>query len=301
MRRPLEDLALFALASRPRFSWAKTRLRVEELGSAAAVLRSDFEDQLLDDGFEEEIHAAAEAMSAFESQGLHVATIKGDDYPRQLRTVHDAPPLLWWQGHVDVRDEDAVAIVGTRQPDQWGQEFARELAIHLANGSTPVVSGLARGIDGVAMRASLAAGGRTIGVIGAGIGVYYPPEHRSLQDEVAKHLLLSQFAPGTPVSKQKFPMRNIVMSGFASLTVIVQAGETSGTMHQARAAVKHGRPVVVTHQVLRAAGWARELVDSGYDITVVETPEGAFDAIQEIHRSRSVAAGDWGRGTLLVD
>ncbi|SEB52739.1 DNA processing protein [Paramicrobacterium humi] len=287
------------MATTPRFSWAKTRLRIEEFGSAEAVLRLKFSNELLDDGFDQEIRTASQAIDSYEAQGFHLSTIRGDGYPRQLRTVHDAPPVLWWQGFHDVGDEDSVAIVGTRAPDEWGKEFARSLARLLAIQGVPVVSGLARGIDGVAMRASLEAGGRTIGVIGAGLGVYYPPEHRDLQDEVANSLLLSQFAPGTAVSKPKFPMRNITMSGFASLTVIVQAGETSGTMHQAKAAVKHGRPVIITSQVLRSAGWARDLKREGYEVTVVDTPREAFTAVQEIHRSRRAAAGDWGFGTLL--
>lgn len=202
---------------------------------------------------------------------------------------------------MDARDEDAVAIVGTRQPAASGAEFAQQLAAHLVGAGIPVVSGLARGIDGIALRAALSGGGRVVGVIGTGHDTAYPAEHRALQREIAGHLLISQFAPGTSISKRNFPMRNAVMSGFASMTVIVQAGETSGTRIQARAAVKHGRPVIISAAVLRAAGWARELVEQDYDITVVQDADKAFDAVRAIHDRRRTAAAWLASATIAFN
>lgn len=299
MSQSVNDLALLALAREPGFSWAKTRARIDELGSPAAVLQLQFDGQLLGDGFDSAIEVARGWVATCDDQGVRVSSLWGDEYPRQLRSVYDAPPVLYWRGHHDTRDADAVAIVGTRVPDEWGTRFATELATLLAHDGVPVVSGLARGIDGAAMQASLNAGGRTIGVIGTGHGVYYPREHRAMQDQVATHLLLSQFEPGASASKRTFPMRNVVMSGFSSLTVIVQAGETSGTRIQAHAAVKHGRPVVLTSRVLAVAEWARDLVDRGYDVSVVNSPQEAMSAIQTIHRRRGAALGGWDFSALF--
>lgn len=294
------NAALIALSLTPGFSWAKTRAQIEEFGTPCDVLRARFGDQLFDDGFDTAIASAVEFVAACEADGVHVASLWGEDYPKQLRTVHDAPPILFWQGHFDSRDEDAVAIVGTRNPDHAGSEFAHSLATTLAMNDIPVVSGLARGIDGLALRTAIAAHGRTVGVIGTGHDRAYPPEHAELQREVANHLLISQFKPGTSISKRNFPMRNVVMSGFASLTMIVQAGETSGTRIQARAAVKHGRPLVISSSVYQSADWAKQLVRDHYDVTVVRTADDAYEAIAEIHARRREVAEGWNSGAQLV-
>lgn len=299
MQGQQDNLALFALATAPGFSWARTRAEIDELGSPSAVLHARFEGQLLG-GFDEAVDEAKRVIAEHSVRGIQTATLYADDYPRQLRAVHDAPPVLYWQGQIQDRDASAVAIVGTRTPDAWGTGFARDLAGMLAAHDVPVISGLARGIDIAAMRASLDHGGRTIGVIGTGLGVYYPREHRALQDEIATHhLLISQFAPGSSASKKTFPMRNIVMSGFASATVIVQAGETSGTRTQAAAAVRHGRPVIMTRHVAEKAKWAQDLVAGAYDIIVVADAVEAFDAVQRIQERQRAADVDLVLGTLL--
>lgn len=292
--------ALIALSLAPGFSWSKTRAQIEEFGTPSEVLRARFGDQLFDDGYDQAIATAVDFVATCEANGVRVASLWGEDYPKHLRTVHDAPPILFWQGRFDARDEDAVAIVGTRNPDHAGTEFAHDLATTLALNGIPVVSGLARGIDGVALRTALSAHGRTVGVIGTGHDRAYPPEHAGLQREVAEHLLISQFKPGTAISKRNFPMRNVVMSGFASLTMIVQAGETSGTRIQARAAVKHGRPLVISSSVYQNADWAKQLVSDHYDVTVVRNADDAYDAVIEIHARRRELVEGWNSGAQLV-
>jgi DNA processing protein len=123
-----------------------------------------------------------------------------------------------------------------------------------------VLSGLAAGIDATAHRAALAAGGRTVAVVGTGIRKYYPVENRALQDEIAERgLVLSQFWPDAPPRRQSFPIRNATMSGYGLGTVVVEAGEHSGARIQARVAVEHGRPVVLTDLVVERNEWARAL------------------------------------------
>lgn len=299
MQGQQENLALLALATAPGFSWAQTRAEIDDLGSPSAVLHARFEGQLFG-GFDEALDVAGRVIAEHAAHGIRTATLYSDDYPRQLRAVHDAPPVLYWQGEIQDRDAESVAIVGTRSPDAWGTGFAGDLAAMLAEHGVPVISGLARGVDVTAMRASLDRGGRTIGVIGTGLGVYYPREHRTLQDDLAtRHLLISQFAPGSSASKKTFPMRNVVMSGFASMTVIVQAGETSGTRTQAAAAVRHGRPVIMTRHVAERTTWARDLVARAYDITVVSDAAEAFGAVQRIQRRHRGAESGLALGALL--
>lgn len=301
MRASEDNLALLALASRPKFSWASTRLQIEQLGSPTAVLDSSYDGQLINGERDAELQAVAEIVADLERRSIHVSTVVSDDYPAALRAVHDAPPVLYWQGSLASQDSNAVAIVGTRRPSQGGESFARDLAQLLAANEVPVVSGLARGIDTVAIRASLEAGGRTVGVIGTGHGIYYPRENSALQDELAnEHLLLSQFPPGAAASKRSFPMRNVVMSGFSSATVIAEAGETSGTRIQARAAVRHGRPLILSAHVANTIAWARDLLHAGYDISVAADAAEAADLVLALHRRRDEAAHGMSFGTLLA-
>lgn len=300
MESHTNNVALIALSLDPKFNWAETRALIEEFGSPSDVLKAKFANQLFDFAFDENMSQARKFIKECLTAGIQVDSLWSEQYPRQLRTVFDAPPILFSQGSFDKHDDEAVAIVGTRNPDRAGSEFAHQLATQLSLQNIPVVSGLARGIDGIALRAALEVHGRVIGVIGTGLDVVYPPEHMELQHEIRSHLLISQFRPGTGVAKRNFPMRNVVMSGFASLTVIVQAGETSGTRIQARAAVKHGRPLVITKSVYEATQWAKDLVASNYDVTVVDTPGKALEVISNIHELRRGAREGRVTGAQLV-
>jgi DNA processing protein len=124
-----------------------------------------------------------------------------------------------------------------------------------------VIAGLARGIDTSAHQATLDAGGRTVAVIGTGIGRVYPAENRGLHREIASRgLVLSQFWPDAPPHKHTFLMRNATMSGYGLATVVVEAGEKSGARAQARMAVEHGRQVILTDRVVAGNEWAQKLV-----------------------------------------
>lgn len=300
MRANEDSLAMLALSRRPKFSWATTRLQIEQLGSPVAVLGLEYDGQLVGGSRDDELDAAQTIVDTMRDRGIHISTLASSDYPVALRTVHDAPPVLYWMGAMSPADVNAVSIVGTRQLSMGGETFARDLARALAESGVPVVSGLARGIDTVAMRSSLASGGRTVGVIGTGHGVYYPKENAALQDEIgASHLLLSQFSPGSPPTKQSFPMRNVVMSGFSSATVIAEASETSGTRIQARAAVKHGRPLILSENVASSRSWAKDLIAAGYDVFVAPTASDAYDLVMGLHRRRDAAAEGSSFGSLL--
>jgi DNA processing protein len=138
--------------------------------------------------------------------------------------------------------------------------MAADLAHALTARHMTVVAGLARGIDTAAHRAALDAAGRTVAVIGTGIGRVYPAENRGLQNEIAaRWLVLSQFWPDAPPQKRTFLKRNATMSGYGLTTVIIEAGEMSGARAQARMAVEHGRQVILTSWVARNQ-WAQRLI-----------------------------------------
>ena len=152
-------------------------------------------------------------------------------YPAALSELHDPPPCLYHLGQLELLGPPAVAIVGTRRATPYGERVTRELAAALARAGMVVVSGLARGIDAIAHRAALEAGGHTIAVLGTGVDVAYPAAHRGLQAEIAvRGLLLSEEAPGSRATTSSFPKRNRIIAAIARATIIVEAPLKSGAL-----------------------------------------------------------------------
>lgn len=166
-------------------------------------------------------------------------------YPAWLRMVPDPPPVLWVRGDPAVFEQPSVAIVGSRSASQYARQVARALAAELAEAGIVVTSGMARGVDGAAHEACMAAGGRTIAVLGTGVDIAYPREHAALAGQIAASgLLLSELPPGTLPFKQHFPRRNRIISGLSRAVVVVEASEKSGSLITARCALEQGRDVM---------------------------------------------------------
>jgi len=183
-------------------------------------------------------------MQKIHENGIQVVTWDDQDYPRHLKEIDQPPPILFYKGTLDKKDDWAVAIVGTRQKTSYGKQVTDELARFLALNHITVVSGLARGIDSVAHEACIDAGGRTYAVLGCGVDQIYPPEHRHLAEKIIQNgAIISEYAPGTPPDGINFPPRNRIISGLSLASVIVEAGETSGAMITATFAVNQGREV----------------------------------------------------------
>jgi DNA processing protein len=195
------------------------------------------------------------------STQFDLITVLDAEYPLALRGIHQMPPVLFVKGRLRA-DEIGVSVVGSRQATQRGLSVAARVAEGLAERGISVISGLAHGIDAAAHEATLRVGGRPIGVIGTGINRVYPATHRELHQQVAAAgALVSQFLPDAPPSKQSFPMRNVTMSGLGRASVIVEAGEHSGTRIQARVGVEHGRPVILTDFVADGTNWGQAMRD----------------------------------------
>ncbi len=183
-------------------------------------------------------------MANIEKKHVKVMTWDDPDYPRRLKEINQAPPVLFINGSINVEDDWAVAVVGTRRVTPYGRQVAAEIARFLAQNGVTVVSGLARGVDAIAHQTALQAGGRTIAVLGSGVDVIYPPEHRKLANEIASQgALVSDYAMGTSPDGVNFPPRNRIISGLSLATVVVEAGETSGALITAEFAVEQGRDV----------------------------------------------------------
>ncbi len=176
--------------------------------------------------------------------GARLVTRADQEYPVNLTHLHDPPPFLYVRGSFVPEDRIAIAIVGSRFASPYGKGVARDLARGLAEKGVAIVSGLARGIDAEAHRAALAAGGRTVAVLGSGLDIIYPSEHKSLAAEIPAHgAVVSEFSLGSKPDAMHFPYRNRVISGLTLGTVVVEAAENSGSLITARCALEQNREV----------------------------------------------------------
>lgn len=207
------------------------------------------------------LHRTLEEISSWRAGGIRVMFPFSTDYPQQLLGVYDYPLVLFGTG-TRTDDTRTAAIVGSRTPSAASQDLAWKLAHLLAAAGVTIASGLARGVDTVAHRAALDAGGRTVAVLGHGAGRVYPKENAPLLESIRSHggEILTQFWPGSPPTRQTFPMRNVTMSGLSAVSVIVEAAEESGTRHQAHAAVSHGHYVMLQAEVAECTSWGRDMV-----------------------------------------
>jgi DNA processing protein len=229
-------------------------------------------------------------VDGWTGQGSVLVTILDGEYPARLRGIHQAPPLLFARGTLIAADS-AVSVVGSREASDRGLAIAADVAGELVSRGVTVVAGLAAGIDTAAHRSALAAGGRTVGIIGTGINKTYPAQNKELHKEIASRgLLLSQFWPDAPPQKHNFLMRNATMSGYGLATVVVEAGEHSGARAQARMAVEHGRPVILTEIVVERNEWAQDLVDRP-GVHVASSLRSLLETVDRLIKERA-AVGD---------
>ena len=261
-----EQAALVALLRATTAAWPDVTADLLARGSALQVWRDWQSEQepatLLDAPGGADADPLAEAtaeINHWAERGWVLTTILDRGYPARLREIHQAPPFLFSRGTL-LPGDPAMAVVGSRDASSRGLGIARGIAHELVRRKISVAAGLARGIDTAAHRTALDENGRTVAVIGTGISRVYPPENASLHEEIARRgLLLSQFWPDAPPQKHTFLMRNATMSGYSLATIVVEAGEKSGARVQARLAVEHGRPVILTDLVVERNEWARAL------------------------------------------
>jgi DNA processing protein len=189
------------------------------------------------DEVEQEVQRAEEA-------GVKIIPFGSGIYPARLRSIADPPPCLYVKGEIRREDDKAVAVVGTRSASHYGRRVARDLCRGLASLGFTVISGMARGIDGVAHDEALNAGGRTIAVLGSGVDRAYPPEHRKLYHRITENgAVISELPLGAPPLAFNFPARNRLISGLSAGVVVVEATEKSGSLITAAIALEQGREV----------------------------------------------------------
>ena len=196
---------------------------------------------------DKDLTRAVEIYSFCTRLGVGLLTYDDPRYPQALKKIPTPPPLLYYRGKLpDFNSRLFIAVVGTRSLSDYGRKNAFKISYDLATAGAIVVSGMAMGIDGVAMAAAIAADKPTVAVLGSGIDVCYPSQHLDLAREIVKDgCVLTELPPGTPPAKYNFPKRNRIISGISRATFAVEGKESSGAMITARYAKEQGRDVYV--------------------------------------------------------
>jgi DNA processing protein len=244
-------------------------------------------------------HIFAQECERLQTLQAAVLTLAAPDYPAPLRWIPDPPLVLYVRGTLMPEDHLALAVIGSRQPSNYGKLMAQRLSTALARYGFTVVSGLARGIDSLAHQSTLQAGGRTIAVLGSGLDRIYPPEHWRLGNAIsAQGAVLSEFPCATKPDRWNFPRRNRIISGLALGTLVVEASDKSGSLHTARHAAEQGREVFAvpgradtptsrgTHMLIKQGA---KLVE-GIDDILDELPEAIRHAAVQ-HHARLTPSG----------
>jgi DNA processing protein len=288
-----EQATLLALISKTDGDWHGVASIVEEVGSACALLEGQWTgfETFSTDGAEElarcvnpeDIAHAQALIEKYSVQGVILTTVLDSDYPSNLRHVFNRPPFLFVKGSLLPEDDRAVAVVGTRKASKPALGRAKQLASQLVEHGITVLSGLAAGIDSAAHEAALDARGRTVAVMGTGIETIYPAKNSKLADRILAEggALVSQFWPDAPPTRFSFPMRNVVMSGMATGTAVIEANSISGAKMQARLALQHGKRLFLMKDLVMQEEWAQRYAkDPG--ATVVSSVEDIIEVVGRV-------------------
>lgn len=222
---------------------------------------------------------AEEELMTAEIKHVKIITIEDDLYPYNLKQIEDYPPILYALGNMDLlKNNNMLAIVGSRNASLSAQKLAHQIAYDLAKQNMVIVSGMARGIDAAAHAGALSANGNTIAVLGTGVDVVYPKENQTLYDQLSKDsLILSEYPMHTGPQAQNFPRRNRIVSGLSKGTLVVEADIRSGSLITAHHALEQGRDVYATPGApydSRSAG-CNKLIKEG--AILVETAEDVVE------------------------
>lgn len=234
--KPVHRAALLRVFGTPEQVFRQTEL---DLASAAGI-RLDLACRII----QLDIRQAEKELEKAKNSGIRVLDLNDKAYPASLRMIQDPPLVLYVRGSLG-SDEPAVAMVGSRKATPYGLNVTQFLSKDLAAAGITIISGLARGIDAAAHNAALQAGGRTVAVMGSGLDVVYPSEHKLLSDRIAAQgAVVSEYPMGTPPNRENFPIRNRIISGLSAAVVVVEASLKSGSLITARMAMEQGREVL---------------------------------------------------------
>lgn len=212
------------------------------IGLSQKSKKGTYYKTLLDSFDDEELK---EKLHGLKKQGIELISFKSPSYPEKLRNIENPPAYIFVKGNIAPTNLKCVSIVGSRECSYYGEEAARFITKQLAIEGIGIISGLARGIDSVAHKVALDNNGFTAAVLGCGVDKVYPRESKKLYESIGeKGALISEFPPGTPPISSNFPQRNRIISALSDLTVVVEAGEKSGSIITATRAMEQGKEVI---------------------------------------------------------
>lgn len=215
-------------------------------------------------------------------KGISFVTQKEQEYPRRLLGIPDPPYGLFYRGSLPT-EQPSVAVIGARDCSEYGKYVAGKLGEELGRNHIQVISGMARGIDGISQQGALETGGCSFGVLGSGVDVCYPASNRKLYEQLLRQGgILSEYIPGTMARAQNFPMRNRIVSGLCDVLVVVEAREKSGTLITVDMALEQGREVYVVPGRItdRLSDGCNRLLKQGAGILL--SPEALIQELIEI-------------------
>lgn len=250
---------LFLLLSIERIGPAKIRNLLARFKKLSNVLSASTSDLINTEGISKELASRIRKVSTqkdsiqkflekelkkLDKMGARIVTVWDEDFPPLLKKIYDPPLILYVLGQFDEKDKYSIAVVGTRQPTNYGKVQAEKIVSDLVEQNITIVSGLARGIDSVAHSSALKNNGRTIAVVGSGLDIIYPAENKKLFNEIKeKGVIISEFNLGTIPNAENFPRRNRIISGLSLGTLIIETAIIGGAMQTARLALDQNREV----------------------------------------------------------
>ena len=247
--------ATIALNMLPKIGPIRVRRLLEHLESADNILTASISQLTKVQGigpetarnivsWEDSVDLSAELAEA-QSRGLHIITQDESDYPEALRHMYDPPLALYIWGKLTPADKHAIAVVGSRKTTHYGQSAAHSLSKDLARTGLTIISGLARGIDTCAHKGAIEAGGRTIAVLGSGLGQLYPPENMKLAEQIAdgNGAVISEFSLSHAPDKKTFPMRNRIVAAWSSGILVCECPRWSGSIITANLGMEMGKTI----------------------------------------------------------
>ncbi|RYD19112.1 MAG: DNA-protecting protein DprA [Verrucomicrobiaceae bacterium] len=294
--------AIVALNLLPKIGPVRVRRLLEAFGDNPAAILGAPKDRLMRvDGIGEETakilhgwqdHAdpLGEIRETTE-RGISIVTQEDTDYPAPLRDAYDPPLLLYVWGKLEARDRHAISVVGSRRATLYGKQATKKLSYQLAQSGFTIISGLARGIDTAAHEAAVAANGRTIAVLGSGLGKLFPPENLALAERIANGhgAVVSEFSIHTSPDKQTFPMRNRIVAAWARAVLVVECPAWSGSLITANLASEYGKPIFAVPGPIDkpTSDGCNQLIRDG--ATLVADASHILDDLGELPFARSAA------------
>ena len=283
-------LSWLALKMIPNLGNITYKHLVERFGDPATVFKAKLNNLLEVEGLRLDIAKRIlgrawdgnpqEELMTIEKSGIRLITLSDSSYPKDLREIHDPPPILYLRGNDIPSDRTIVAVVGSRNPSHYGLKVTEEICQALAQRNMSVVSGMAKGIDSAAHRGCLRGRGFTIAVLGSGMDIIYPESNTNLFNHIAEEgSILTEFPLGTPPEAWNFPTRNRIISGLSKGVVVVEASKRSGSLITASLALDQGR------EVLAVPGSIESFKSTGTHLLIkqgAKLVENADDIVQEL-------------------